>query len=226
MRKHINKLLKPFGFEFKKRSHTIRLLNRLFKQTDDFVFLQIGAHDGISFDDLYNFITSRSCSGYVVEPLPDLYESLKTNYLNFPKIIPINIGIHKEKEQINLHRVDPTKLNELPNWASGIASVFESHHLDSNIPSEFMQQEVVHCITLMQLINDNNIHKLDFMQVDVEGYDAEIIKMLDFKKLKPKLIKYEHQSLGKNDIDQLDKLLRVNGYKIIKERNDTLALLS
>jgi hypothetical protein len=66
---------------------------------------------------------------------------------------------------------------------------------------------------------------LDYLQIDTEGFDDEIIKMIDFSQVKPKLIKFEsvHLSLEKK-LSTVD-LLKSQGYKIIDEGTDMIALV-
>ena len=69
LRKTINNWLKPYGYEIKKVDKFKQLLTEVYKKSDNFKFIQIGANDGVRFDDLYDFVSQRRCSGLVVEPL-------------------------------------------------------------------------------------------------------------------------------------------------------------
>ena len=62
------------------------------------------------------------------------------------------------------------------------------------------------------------------MEVDVEGYDAEVIRMIDFTKLQPALITYEHQSLGRGEQRNIAKLLTSQHHGVFKQSNDTIAV--
>jgi transcription antitermination factor NusG len=46
-----------------------RSLEKTFKTNKEFSFIQVGANDGISFDDLYDFVTKRKSFGVVIEPV-------------------------------------------------------------------------------------------------------------------------------------------------------------
>ena len=50
--------------------------------------------------------------------------------------------------------------------------------------------------------------------------------MIDFKKLKPSIIKYEHVNLSKNDFDQSKAMLRNEGYFVYSDHEDTIAFLT
>ena len=64
------------------------------------------------------------------------------------------------------------------------------------------------------------------MQIDVEGYDGEVLKMIDFDVIKPKIIKYEHGCIDKGEQLQLHELLRSEHYDYFTQGNDTIAIYS
>jgi hypothetical protein len=77
----------------------------------------------------------------------------------------------------------------------------------------------------MNLINANiTTKKVDYFQVDTEGFDFEVIKMLDFDCLKPDIIKYESINLEKSDNERLILLLKKYNYFLFSEFGDTVAI--
>jgi len=59
-----------------------------------------------------------------------------------------------------------------------------------------------------------NIEKIDFMIIDVEGYEWNIIKNYNLNYIKPKIIIYEKTHLSRQDqIDSMEYLARF-GYTI------------
>jgi hypothetical protein len=42
----------------------------------------------------------------VGEPLPDIFERLKSNYKDYPEVIPINITFHPSESFATIYRVD------------------------------------------------------------------------------------------------------------------------
>ena len=65
---------------------------------------------------------------------------------------------------------------------------------------------------------------MDYFQIDTEGFDYEVIKMIDFDRINPKMIKFENVSLSKKDNNLVNSLLVKQGYYIFKENNDTVAV--
>jgi hypothetical protein len=87
-----------------------------------------------------------------------------------------------------------------------------------------MKAEKINCVLLTSLVEKYNYHNLDFLYIDVEGYDFEIIKSIDFSKLNPRLIYYEHRHLSSEDKENSKKFLSEKGYDIIAGEFDNLAI--
>lgn len=214
------------GFGLKKKIFSSRkILERNFLKKKEFSFIQIGANDGISFDFLYEFVIFRKSSGLVIEPVSDYFRELVFNYKDYPDIIKINKAIHPFEKSKKIFKIKETSRHKYADWAKGIASFDENHHLKINISKEDMEEEIVLADTLANIIADfYSNKKIDYLQIDTEGYDLEIIKMLDFKIIKPRVIKYEHAHLDNAGLISSKALLRGQGYSLFKEGNDTLAI--
>lgn len=87
-----------------------------------------------------------------------------------------------------------------------------------------MTTEPVDAIDFMTLLADHAIEHIDLLQIDVEGFDAEIIKIIDFTTIKPCLIKYEHAHLSPAESAYIQQLLRRNGYRLFRQGNDSVAV--
>ncbi|MGV8056426.1 MAG: FkbM family methyltransferase [Smithellaceae bacterium] len=211
------------------------LLNYRLKMTDRFFFIQIGANDGIQNDDIYSFVTQNNVEGIVVEPIREYFDDLVCNYKDFPKIKTANFAIHASMKTMKIYKanVDSTfsedhKGSDLPPWIKGIASFDANHHQRLGIPSKYITHEIVDCISYQELIETFNITKIDMLVIDTEGYDHEIIKMIDFN-IKPMIIRFEHGLTHKvmnwENFNEVIKLLIYNGYLINIEFNDAVAYL-
>lgn len=77
---------------------------------------------------------------------------------------------------------------------------------------------------LMSLLKSEGITRLDLLQIDTEGFDAEIIKMIDFSVIRPQIIKYEHVGLSDADKQNTELLLKQYGYRVFREGGDSIAV--
>lgn len=223
MRKLLNQILAPLGYRIERLSRFTYELNRLLDRTPAFKFVQVGANDGVRFDGLYPIVTSRKCSGIVVEPLPDMYRRLCANYADYPQIVPVNVAIHEHASSLELHRLRPDSVGRYEGWATGIASFDRNHLLRHGIAPEDMIAEEVRCVPLMNLVRQTGTMDANLLQIDTEGYDAAILRMIDFATFSPHLIKYEHKNMTAAERDDVTGLLRNNGYALAADATDTVA---
>ena len=203
-------------------------LEQLFYQRlhPNFFFVQIGANDGISSDPIYNLVTKEGVHGIALEPVSNIFKQLTKNYAAYPNVHPVNKAIHKTEKEMLLYRVNPDK-KQYPEWTKGTASFNKRHHQLSEINDTDIIEEKVQCISYDELIKEYKISHIDLLQIDTEGYDYDIIKMIDFDKLAPSIISFEHGItsgiMNKEKLFEIQELLFRNKYNIIIMENDAIA---
>jgi hypothetical protein len=215
------------GFELTRIRRSRSTIKKLSKKQGGIFFIQIGANDGVRFDDLYQFVTSLpNCGGLVVEPLSDFFESLQMNYKHYPKIKPVQIAIHPTAVAVELHRVHRDKHCELPDWTAGIASLDPHHHRKSGTPESVMTRESVEAYSFTELCRRHDVKRIDYLQIDTEGFDWAILQMVDFDQIPPKVIKYEEVNLSAEEKAAAIRLLTSKGYRTYSEdETDRVAIL-
>ena len=228
----IKKVLDKKGLKVVPKDEVNFLLTMLYfflKRQNSLFYVQIGANDGVSFDPIFNFVmeNKEKIQGIVIEPSIDYYNQLVENYKILDNVKKLNIAIHNNEKKMDLYRVDKNKIEKLPGWTKGIGSFNKEHHNLSNLSSEFIVKESVNCISFKELIEQYKIENIDLLQIDTEGYDAEIILNIDFNSIKPKLIHFEHGMregvMSRSTFDKVSAILHKNGYEIIIEPFDALA---
>ena len=196
-------------------------------------FVQIGANDGVMNDPIYRFIQKNKdkVSGFVLEPLPDIFSTLVMNYQSFPRIKPLNLAIHNSETEMLLYRVKSEYLSNVPAFARGIAS-FDPNHWKKTLlitDSSYIQSENVKCVSYSQLLRDYEITKIDLLLIDTEGYDYEILMGIDLNNLKPRIIRFEHgvrdSVMSESNFIEIVARLNSYGYQIMAESYDATAYL-
>lgn len=136
----------------------LNLLNRLL--SEESVFVDIGANFG-----LYSLVASQKItnSGKVIcfEPFPKNYAALKKNIsLNSKSnIISENIALGDKKDELSLY-YQPNEKN------LGIVS---ANFMENSKTIE------VDVMSLDEYVNENGIDKIDFIKIDVEGFENQVI---------------------------------------------------
>lgn len=194
-------------------------IESLIRENKAVKFIQIGANDGIRFDSLYFTVTANRWKGIVIEPLPHIYSKLVSNYQDHAHVMPLNIAIHPSSKYTSIYYINAKDLYKYPDWFAGIASMNKNHLLNSGIAAVDISEQTVECKSLMEVVEKYDFYDADVMQIDTEGFDLEIIKTIDFKKLKPRLIKFEWMNLSASDKKSVSNLLIKHGYKTFVEKD-------
>lgn len=221
----IKTIIHRFGYEIRGIDNQT-ILPYLIKKNlhADFFFIQIGANDGRRFDPLFELVKAFNLAGLAVEPVAEYFSELERNYKN-SRVTPVNKAIYFKNCNILINRAKND--NNLPEWTKGIASLDPDHHKKSGIDKRFIIQEEVKAITFSELIGNYNVHNVDFLLIDTEGYDGEIIKMIPFDKIDPKIIQFEHnlaaEGMSTGEFIDIISMLISRKYKISMTDTDCIA---
>ncbi len=201
------------------------ILKHLMTKHPDFFFLQIGANDGEMGDPLFNMVKQHHLKGLLIEPLPDAFASLRKNYDGQQQLTFENCAISEETGKGILYKFK--KEPEVPSWAFGMASFEKAHLLKFKDLLQFkhlIEEIEVPTLSFNDLCEKHGITKIDLLQIDTEGYDFNIIRMVFDSTIRPLAINFEHEHLSPESKAACKKLLIDNGYKFIAYGRDTLAI--
>lgn len=191
-------------------------------------FVQVGAHDGREQDPLWRHIQGRKWSGVMVEPVPYVFRRLERSYANDPRIRLVNAAIAPTAGTATLYHLPESAEPGLPPWYDALASfsrdVIAKHkEFIPDIESRIEPIEVP-TITFADLCRQNGIDRIDVVQIDTEGYDYEIIKLIDLDRAAPTILMYEHIHLSPEDRSGCESLLMDHGYEIYSDVMNTMGL--
>lgn len=172
---------------------------------DDSVVIDIGAHIGI-----FSVLAAKCASNVKVfsfEPLPENFSILKSNIAinNLEKnIFALPLAVSGERGTRNLNVVART--------GSSIVNDFQGHVL---------QKINVATTTLEDVFNNNNINRCDFLKIDCEGAEYEILfntPPLILKRIRT--ITLESHDYFRDKKGELKKFLENNDFIVWSEKND------
>ena len=185
----------------------------------------IGANDGISFDSISERIKDIKVSGIAIEPVYEYYILLLENFKKWDKINCLNVAVHEKQQNLEIFKVKSNRLKLYPDWARGINSLFFNHLRKLKIESKDIESVNVPAVNMEYLISRYfDKQKRVYLQMDVEGYDSEILKALDLEDFRPLMIKYEHVNIEMSNKKIVENKLRNNDYHILRDINDSIAL--
>ena len=189
----------------------------------DFVFLQIGANDGLTDDPIRRYVLRYGFRGVLVEPQPTAFQALARNYSGAPGLVFENAAIAAEDGEATLYRF---KAGSVPRWADCLAS-FSREALLNNFDSVsgVIEEIRVPAISFATLLARHRLTGVDLLQIDTEGFDFEIIKMIDFRSFRPTMINFEAGLLLPAARQDCYEYLSSRGYKINENEFDAIAYL-
>jgi len=222
LKKSILRYLRLNGVGIQKISPMQEMIKILSERQGSVRFVQIGANDGVSFDDFSELVKEYQLKGVCVEPIPRYHEVLSLVYRDWPGVKTLNAAIHPSNATATIFSINPSKVRVV--FQNGWASFNREHLKKLGAEDHEIQEETVACVTLSAVYEKFfSGERVDVIQIDTEGFDAEVVKMIDFARFRPQIIRFEHTHLSDKDLKDTCDLLKSNGYLTRREYRDMIA---
>jgi len=165
------------------------LEENIFKGYKNGVFVDVGAHDGVSINNTLYFEENNNWTGINIEPIKKVYDKLITNR---PKSININCAVCNNDGETEF--VCNTGYTEM---ISGIKNTFDPRHqirlIRENTRYGGMTEIIkVETQRLETIFDKHNISHINYLSIDVEGGEFEVIKSINFDKVFIDVIGFEN----------------------------------
>jgi len=173
------------------------ILGTFFPYEKKGVFVDIGANDGITFSNTYAF-ERRGWTGYCIEPLAIVFPTLQANR---PGSTCIQAVISDSKG-----KTDFLAINGHCEMLSGEMRKYDSRHLE-RIEREIAEHGgtkklvPINCYRFEDLIK---LKEIDYLSIDVEGGELDIIKDIDFEKYYVKVLSIENNYRDPGMVDLIE----------------------
>ena len=172
--------------------------------------LQIGSCDGVQGKDpIFSHVDLTNKDAIFVEPVPYIYKQLVENYnkrylnnsFKFINNAVTTTGDEKTfyfvSENNNFDEINNNNASFVKELGSLNKLHIDAHKLDKfNINNINKEEIILNTITINDIINDYNVNSIDFLHIDTEGYDYDILMSLDLTHVKPKKIMFEHTHIN------------------------------
>jgi len=165
------------------------LEENIFKGYKGGYFVDVGSHDGLTINNTIYFEKYNNWRGINVEPIKEVYDKL---VINRPNSININCAICNYEGETEFY------CNRgYTEMISGIKECFDERHksrLERENREKGSTTEIIRVPTrrLESILEENNVTHINYLSVDVEGAEYEVIKSINYEKVFIDVIGFEN----------------------------------
>lgn len=180
-------------------------------------FVEAGANNGLDQSNTTFLEQALGWNGLLIEPNPHKFEECVANR---PNCICENFALVSDsyKEETIEGDFNHTDYQSLMGVVTDLGDFYDNHLVEAKQIRKNMYGTIpVPVATLTSLLKKNNISKIDFFSLDVEGYEISVLNGFDLNTYRPKYCLIETCYNFNNGIRQVavsDHMIK-NGYEPI-----------
>ena len=186
------------------------LVDTYFKGLCGGTYLELGALDGVRFSNSHLFEFGFGWSGVFIEPNPKSFKALQTNR---PKNRLHNVAVCDVSREVHFMRGDEGAVTGIFEF---MAPSFRAEWFKGSASSRLEDvSDKIRCEPLRRVLGKDGLREkkhIDFLSLDVEGAEFEVLKTIDFTAQQFGVIFYEADphNVVKNEI--VKSYLDARGY--------------
>ena len=162
-------------------------------------FVEVGACHPIELSNSYLLESKYLWNGLLIEPNPDLIPQLSIH--RKAKVIPFAVG---PKGLMNL------EIAQSPEFSRNSSLEKKSKHRLFKTTGRSIKVE---SLPLAEIFENNNSPKfMDFMSIDVEGFELQVLESNDWNRWRPNFIAIEHNF--RQDRQKIMEFMGKSGYRL------------
>ncbi|TGN08016.1 FkbM family methyltransferase [Leptospira ilyithenensis] len=180
------------------------ILREIFENKSQGFYVDIGAYDPVRFSNT-NYFYQLGWSGINIEPSPDAIERFN---LKRTRDINLNFGVSGQSGNLDYYSFEEAALN-----------TFDSERvvfLEKNSPYRSNKKLNIPVLPLAEILSRHCANKqIDFMNIDVEWHELDVLKSNDWNRFRPnvllvEILNFDFETVSK---DPVHMLLQDLGYK-------------
>ena len=163
-------------------------------------YVDIGANDPMELNNTLRFY-KRGWNGINIEPLPLLFKRIQKHR---PRDINLNLAVGPVDGEVDFYVIDPDTLSTLDS---------QTAHENLKRPGARLIEKRKIAVLRLETVFDRylNNHGIDFMSLDVEGYEREVLIGNNWQKYRPALIIIEITYGG----EQIVRMMEEHSYMLV-----------
>lgn len=185
------------------------LVKHFFKGLCGGIYVELGALDGVTYSNTHFFSRALAWKGALIEPNTKSFKKLEKN--RAPHDDVFNAAVCANKQMV--HFLEDGGNGAISGVVEFMAPTFAKRwHTETNPKATLTK---IMCESLSGILMQSNVvgsAHVDFLSVDVEGGEFEVIKTLDFNKHQFGVILYEADEHNPVKNEALKSFLASKGY--------------
>lgn len=193
------------------------ILKRIFEGQKTGLYVDVGAHHPKRFSNTYLFY-KMGWRGINIDAMPgSMYNFEEVR----PEDINIEIGVSDKKEKLKYYMFNEPALNTFSKYEADLRNGRNNY----KVINEVMIDTVPLSEILIKHLKGNE--QIDFLNIDVEGLDLEILRSIDWSIHRPKTILVEdlNNQIEKIFESEIFNFLKHKGYSLFAKTFNTLIFL-
>jgi len=164
------------------------VVETLLPEKEGGVFVDIGAHDGVTFSNTLYLERQKAWSGLAIEPIPIVFQRLRSNR----SCCCVNACVGAESKISRFQVVEG-----YAEMLSGLVDSYQPEH-QARIAREIGEyggtaKEIeVQCFALNELLGKHHLNQIDYLSLDIEGGELEVLRSLDLRRFEISVIGVEN----------------------------------
>ncbi|MFT4850375.1 MAG: hypothetical protein ACI83B_002932 [Sediminicola sp.] len=190
------------------------ILSRLFEDVKNGYYIDVGAHHPIRFSNTYKFYLKGWC-GINIDAMPN---SMREFQKIRPRDLNLEIPVSDNEEILEFYIFNEKTLNTFSKDQVEISKTYGNYDV-----TEIVELKPVTLGTILsKYLPESTI--IDFMSVDVEGYDLNVLKSNDWALYRPKVVLVEilRSSFSNLSENLVYQFLQMQGYEMIAKSFNTI----
>lgn len=177
-------------------------------------YIDVGAHHPYRFSNTL-FFYKRGWKGINIEPTPSGFKLFRVFR---KKDINLNIGISSKKDILNFYCFNEPALN-------GFSKEISEERDNTSTRYKIIKELQIETLPLSEVLDQYLPYgqQIDFLTIDVEGLDLQVLQSNDWSRYKPKYILVEDRvDLNNLNGSEVYRFLQKQGYQLVSKTLRTL----
>ncbi len=192
------------------------LLRNLMNYPQNGFYVDIGAHHPRRLSNTYHFY-QKGWKGILIDADPNIIEALRSDR---SRDIVVSSGVGREGS-LKFYMYDEPAVNTFD-------KKIVEQRIKDGFPHTVVETRSVKLQSLERILDKHlkKGQKIDFMDIDVEGHDFEVVKSNNWAKYRPQFLLVESIGASFGDIQNEDmiKFLLRQGYDVVAKLRNTVIL--